>query len=172
MNSYHPTARLFTQAIQHIISDHQQQMTTVFTSFVTTYITSQRSHYHTDFFSVSPIGHVRYQPDARTDHFLRPRIMDEIQDISPNFFTLKETIANIISQECHLLTTEISQTVARHLRRWILDLNHLSKQHGIPFPAPPPSLSHLTHPLAYSLTRPLFVCHTHKYSSPQTHTCA
>ena len=141
MNSYHPTARLYTQSIQRIISEHQKQMTTVFTSFVTTYITSQRSHYHTDFFSVSPMGHIRYHPNSRTDHFLRPRTMDEIQDISPNFFTLKEYIANIISQQCHLLTTEISHTVARHLRRWILDLDHLSEHHGIPIPVPPSSIS-------------------------------
>ena len=54
MNSYHPTATVYTQTLQRVISDHQQQMITVYTTFVTTYIISQRSHYHTDFFSTSP----------------------------------------------------------------------------------------------------------------------
>ena len=143
MNSFHPTAREYNQAFQQILNNHHQQMTTVFTTFITTHITSQQTYYHTDSFHTSPMGHVRYQPDASKDHFLRPRTMAEIQDISPNFFTLRQATANIITHQCHLLTTEVTAVIDRHLSRWLADLTHLSELHGIPIPAPttphPPS---------------------------------
>ena len=91
MNSYNPTSRQDAQALNHLIHQQQERMSMVFTSFIATYVTSKERWLHTQFFSTSPTGHLRYHPDDRNALPLRPRNADKMQDISPNFHNLAAT---------------------------------------------------------------------------------
>ena len=117
MNSYHPTSRRYAQALTQLISQHQERMSIVFTTFIDTYVTAKERWLHTQLLSVSPTGHLRYHPEDRKEHPLRPRNADEVQDISPNFYTLAATTAIVIQQTCQAIQTTIPTIVNSHLRQ-------------------------------------------------------
>ena len=110
MNSYHPTSRRYAQALTQLISQHQARMSIIFTTFIDTYVTSKERWLHTQLFSVSPTGHLRYHPEDRKEYPLRPRNADEVQDISPNFHTLAATTATHIQQTCQAIQPSYQQS--------------------------------------------------------------
>ena len=119
-------------------------MSIVFTTFIDTYVTSKERWLHTQLFSVSPTGHLRYHPEDRKEHPLRPRNADEVQDISPIFHTLTATTATVIQQTWQAIQTTIPTIVNSHLRQWMSDTHQINTQ--LPAHSPPhsPTPHHLT----------------------------
>jgi hypothetical protein len=74
------------------------------------------------------------------------KFLDEVQDISSDFFTLKEATAKIVLQRCQHITMKVIWTVDRQLHQWLADLAQISNKSDTQPPTHPPLLPpHLTH---------------------------
>jgi hypothetical protein len=128
----------YYKAYQSNLLRYQEVLGPTISAFVDTYITNLNGRHHAQWFSLSPIGCLRYCPTIQQYSATHcPRTEDAVAVMSPGFFQLSVALTNILHHHSNHLFHAISTQISTYLQHWKRDQTHQST----PTPNPMPLLA-------------------------------